>query len=511
MKSNGGSKKRWRILGLLVCFTMLFSLALGGCDKKNPSNEGNTEDPSITQPGNSDTTGGNSGDTTGGGEQQQPTPEVFTVSYRSGYTPERFKDVTNEITELGEGVHLVKNTMTKSNDHVSVVWTIEVDLAKANVVAGTKDNVAYGFNWQKTTPYKMAQAWEAANEGEQVYASINADFFGEYCVNAFVKDGVIVKNGHNDKGIYDYKMAGGKDSAGNALPDADVPASAPMLFGVKGTTAQVAPIMTVAGDPTTVDVKKQLVQAKLAYMMTNGTKKYDVKENVALSGEFITFQTATTSVSAANGVALKVDTSKGFLNMEVLEMNASIGRNDKFAAGDGYAWLLSTGSTSDCVSYLRTFKVGDKVSLSVKSPDGAWDSYETILGCRQALVINNEIASTVKLENTNGAQSRDIPRTAVGVKNGKVVLFAVESMYYYKKDKEGDTHGMNLPELAEFAYYYGCSDAANFDGGGSTQLVTRAAGATEAKTVIRSADYGTWGLNDTRVVMNGFLITSKKA
>ena len=83
-------------------------------------------------------------------------------------------------------------------------------------------------------------------------------------------------------------------------------------------------------------------------------------------------------------------------------------------------------------------------------------------------------------------------------------------MYYGGKDKEGDTHGMNLPELAEFAYYYGCTQAANFDGGGSTQLVVRGEKEETGRVVVRSSDTASTELTSTRPVMNGILVTSRK-
>ena len=488
------SKKRWRLLALIMCLTMALTLAFGACAPKKDEGDADPDTPPITQPDDSDKKDDNKE------EEKKPEPEVWELTYRSGYTPEKFSGVKGEVTDLAEGVHLVKNTMTKSNGDACVVWTIEVNLNYAGIAAGTKDNKSYGFNWVKATPYAMAQAWEADNEGEQVFASINADFFGSYTVNAFVKDSYIIKAGHNDKGTYDYKN-----------DDADVPASAPMLFGVKGTKAQIAPIIKVDGDPKDAAVKEQLIKAELYYKV-DGNKKCIVKQNAAPSDQHITLQTAETEPTvSASGVAVKVDTSKGFQNLKVLEKLDKITAGQTgLAVGDGYAWLVATGLVADGVTYLKSLKVGDSISLSVASAGGTWDGYETILGTRQALVIDNEVASTVTLENSNAAQSRDIPRTAIGIKSGRVVLFAVESLYYGKKALDGDTHGMNLPELAEFAYYYGCSAAANFDGGGSTQLAVRGKDDAEAKVLVRSSDTGSTALSSTRVVMNGFLITSKK-
>lgn len=488
-------KKRFSaLLSVLLGLIMAFSLILAGCDKKPAGDNGET-DPPITNPDENDP------NKPGDGEEE------FKVTYRTGYTPERFSDVTNEVTELADGVYLVKNTMTMTKGttkgKTSVVYTIEVDLEKANIVAGTKNNATTDFNWEKAVPYRMALAWEAATGG-QVYASINADFFGSKTVNAFVKDGIIIKDSHNDTGVpgnYNYTNL-----------SVDVPASAPMLFGVNGTKAQIAPIITVDGDPTTAEVKEQLVKAKLSYGILDGNKIYTVLENTTptelQTGE-IAFHTSTSDeVKPSKGYVVKVDTTKGITGLKVLEVQKITSRTP-LTAGEGYAYLYNNSSSGSTFTYLSKLKEGDTLSLSVASPDGKWNGYQTILGCRQALVIDNAIASTVTLENSNRAQDQEVPRTAVGIKNGKVVLMAVESMYYYAKDSEGDTHGMNLPELAEFAYYYGCSDAANFDGGGSTHLVVHPDGG-EAKVMVRSADYeATTDLFTTRVVMNSFLITSR--
>lgn len=461
---------------------------------------------------------GETGGETGGNKPPVGPPveeDNFEVTYRKGYTPERFSGVTSEVTELADGVYLVANTMTLTKgsmkDKTSVVYTVEVDLGKANVVAGTKDNATTDFDWGKTAPYRMAQSWESATGG-QVYASINADFFGSKSVNAFVKDGVIIKDSHNDTGVpgnYNYTNT-----------SVDVPASAPMLFGVNGETAQIAPIIDVEGDPTTAAVKEQLVKAKLSYGIMDGTKLYSVLQNTTTTElqsktDAIAFHTSTSDVVNPNkGYVVKVDTTKGITDLKVLEVE-KITKRTEVIAGEGYAYLYNNSSSGNPYVYLGKLQAGDTISLSVVSPDGKWNGYETILGCRQALVIGDEIASTITLENTNGAQTQDIPRTAVGIKDGRVVLFAVESLYYYASrydytaNPEEDFHGMNLPELAEFAYYYGCSAAANFDGGGSTQLVVRGEGETEARTIVRAAEYFTRGLYDTRVVVNAFLITSR--
>ena len=164
------------------------------------------------------------------------------------------------------------------------------------------------------------------------------------------------------------------------------------------------------------------------------------------------------------------------------------------------------------------------MTVQVTSDDGTWNGYETILGCRQALVMDGEMAytyqngekiCTVTLENSNGAQSENVPRTAVGLKeDGMLVVFAVESLRYGNSHvigdiKEDDSYGLNLPQLADFMIYYGIETGANFDGGGSTQLIARQGTDADPKVIIRSSDTGSYTLAASRKVMNTLMVTTK--
>lgn len=66
-----------------------------------------------------------------------------------------------------------------------------------------------------------------------------------------------------------------------------------------------------------------------------------------------------------------------------------------------------------------------------------------------------------------------VARTAIGVSaDGKTLIVAVV------EGKSGMSIGMNLPELADYMKELGCANAVNFDGGGSSTMVARAAGTT---------------------------------
>ena len=203
-----------------------------------------------------------------------------------------------------------------------------------------------------------------------------------------------------------------------------------------------------------------------------------------------------------------VDVTKGSKEVVVEEINIASSKTTLDKLPDGKAYFYASSTNDEACSFINRISVGTKLSLSVKSPDGLWDGYDTILGCRQALVIDGEIASTVSLENTNGAQSGDVPRSSVGINiSGKVCIYAVESMYYGGKSSSDDPHGCNLPFLAEFMYYNNIVNGANFDGGGSTQLICKVDGVDTV--FVRSSDTGSSELTSTRLVMNVIMVTQK--
>lgn len=489
-------------LCLTFCFGAFFSACQGGRDSVSDSVS------------SSDTASGTSSD---GAE------ESFEVVYNTDYAPVYFEggSVTNTVTTLGEGVHMVANYVTLNNGNVAIVYAVEVDLSKADIRAGSYRNQR--ANWYPTTatPYSMMTAFEEES-GKTVLATVNADFFGATCVNAFVKDGCILKDGHTITTTADYT-----DTFLYTDPKADVPASAPMLFGIDGEgEAQIAPIIQYEGDVTSAEVKRTLVTSKLTYKLIAGGDEYTVYENDTSQDveNAVIFQTSATQWRRypAGSVVYRVDISDDYTDMQILEKTV-LEESERYraTAEEGYVVVDPSFAGGGGIAGLE---VGDTITVAVTSADGTWDGYETILGCRQALVMDGEMAytyqggqkiCTVTLENLNGAQSENVPRTAVGLKaDGTVVVFAVESLRYGSSDVVGEvpadaSYGLNLPQLADFMIYYGIETGANFDGGGSTQLIAREGADAEPEVVIRSSDTGSYTLASSRPVMNTLMVTTK--
>ena len=425
-----------------------------------------------------------------------PVKQGVTHDKLPDYTPTTFSSSTISMTELeiAKGVVTKTYTFTKNNGKKSEVVVTEVDLTIANIAAGTKDNSLSSL--AKATPYNQLLAYEQANPNHRVVAAINADFFGgTSSVNAFVKDSVIIKDSHNDNGIYDYTNL-----------SADLPASMPMLFGISGTTAQIAPIIQNAS-------VEETIKSKLYYELTitKENTSSSINENIIFNneeGSNTSYNIITSSTSY--GTALpgskvitieKHKTSSTRVHGKVTNITEILG-NSLYAANDNYFYVVVPESISN------PFEIDDIISYNVTSKDETWKYFDTILGCRQALIIDGNIASTVSKENSNGAQTSNIPRTAIGIMpDGKVALFSVESLRYGKKSSsENDPYGLSLPELADFMRYYGVYSGANFDGGGSTQLITLNPTTNQLEVKVRSSDYGTSDLNSSRAVINTLLV-----
>ena len=420
------------------------------------------------------------------------------------YTPTTFKvdTVVSTKTEVGDGVNQYKVEYSLNNGKKAMVIATEVDLTKASIVAGSPINQTTFSKYD--TIIAQAEAYEKYNYGVKVLAGVNADFFGNYkAVNAFVKDSVIVKSGHNDNGGYDYTNL-----------SHDLPASMPMLFGVSGTTAQVAPIVKNSSVKETVKSqlfyevelrRKNITETLGSDVVLNSTKAETNKINIVCDYYM-------DGIAPVNSTVLKLERhdSNGTRIHGVVTEVIDVAEKTFFTQTPSEYFVIIPNSMLK-----TTVEVGDAISYYVNSKDNTWKYYDTILGCRQALVLDGKVASTVKLENSNGAQTTNIPRTSVGVKtDGTVVIFSVEALRYNKKlpVTNDDPYGLNLPELADFMRYYGIYNGANFDGGGSTQLITREGfnGSGDFKVVVRSSDFGTYNLNDTRSVINTLLVTTKK-
>ena len=426
-------------------------------------------------------------------------PTVKQMGTLPSYSPTTFKVSTYQTTtkSLGDGVDLVQATFQLNNNSQVSPYCVVVDLKKANIVAGSYNNSTDPASYNtKSTPYAQAVAWENANPGKKVIAATNADYFGSEPVNAFVKDGVILKAAHNSDA-------------------SDVPVSDPKLFGVSSAGAKIDS-MTHFQDYST-NQNSSLKDSGLVLLKSDGTQQgiYGYRQ------DFLTSDTAI-------GVMTIKDVQKPIkANAKVYKFKKI--QKDQCKDGEIRACLVEQVTntslvkiTNDDYGYIsfgvkfsgNKLVVGDYFSIvngTVLSDDGIWNYYDTILGARHSLIEEGTIPSTVAKETSNGASYR-VPRSAVGVMpDGKVVIVSVEDLHYNSNNGVSTCTGMTLSQLADFMRYFGCYDAANFDGGGSSQLLTKSGlnGAGNYVVTTRSSDTASTTAYNTRPVINTIIVTTK--
>jgi exopolysaccharide biosynthesis protein len=137
--------------------------------------------------------------------------------------------------------------------------------------------------------------------------------------------------------------------------------------------------------------------------------------------------------------------------------------------------------------------------ISVKKWDGTTD-WETTLTA-QDILLNGPLLTLnhidEKLDTTDFNRLRH-PRTCLGIKqNGRVILLTVDG-------RNENAAGMSLFELTKLMRWLGCSNALNFDGGGSTTLWVN--GMPDHGVINYPADNKKWDHEGQRKVANVILV-----
>lgn len=140
--------------------------------------------------------------------------------------------------------------------------------------------------------------------------------------------------------------------------------------------------------------------------------------------------------------------------------------------------------------------------LAIKKWDGSED-WETKLTAQNVLLngpllrYNNQ---NEVLDTTSFTRLRH-PRTCLGIKpNGRVILLTVDG-------RNENSAGMSLMELTSLMKWLGCTDAINFDGGGSTTLWVD--GMPDYGVVNYPSDNKKWDHEGQRKVANVVLVKKK--
>lgn len=296
--------------------------------------------------------------------------------------------------------------------------------------------------WTKQTVRKLAENFEYYNPGWQVVAAINGDFFDINGNQAlpYSMNGIGVSNGEVYKPYGSATNVGFKnDGSSNPL--------------VGGHGCETGPLMLQVLDEFDNVVKEYPVNKTNEAVSNNEIGVWFSYYKIDSDGRSeVTISTPSTNTyySHAPIRCLPMNKTTIYGKSKLIETNESI--NLKIGQ-----FAVET-TNEEIVNYINN----DYVIRLQQEVVGKFEDCDNITGAGAHLLYDGEPVD-------NGARQDRHPRTVVGVKeDGSVVFMTVDGRQF-----EDDMYGMNYDELAAALLNYGCVEAYNLDGGGSTTFITR--------------------------------------
>ncbi len=125
-------------------------------------------------------------------------------------------------------------------------------------------------------------------------------------------------------------------------------------------------------------------------------------------------------------------------------------------------YILTSAEASGYISVLRSYQVGDRVTLTASCSDPVLSAAQWAGGVGDVMVRNGSLTDSGKWTYTKTGRA---PRTALGVKaDGTLLVYAVDGR------QSGYSMGLSQVDLAQEMQAQGCQWAVNLDGGGSTAI-----------------------------------------
>lgn len=116
-------------------------------------------------------------------------------------------------------------------------------------------------------------------------------------------------------------------------------------------------------------------------------------------------------------------------------------------------------------------------------------SWDNVLLSGPLLLLDGDFAT---LDNSKFSENKH-PRTAVALRGNTLILITIDG-------RNALSHGVSLPELSKFLRWYGCKEAMNLDGGGSTTMYVK--GQTDDGVVNYPSDNKKFDHKGQRAVAN---------
>lgn len=297
--------------------------------------------------------------------------------------------------------------------------------------------------WTKQTVKNLAKNFELHNPGWKVIAGVNGDFFdisGKMAL-PYQGNGIHVSNGEV------YRPTGASSNVGFKNDGS----SSPLVGGKPCTTGKLTLAIYDDNDEIIKEfeidkINKTPLESEIAVWFTYNIIDKDGKRTEV-----------PITISDKNCYIVKSPIRCLPINETTVYGKGEVNKNTDTTILEFGQFAIET-TNQEVASYLK-----DTTTIRVQQNlTGDFSECDNVTGAGAQLLLNGEAVEE------GGGLDRH-PRTCVGVKSdGSIVLFTVDGRQF-----ESNMYGMSYAELSAALLNYGCVEAYNLDGGGSTTMIIR--------------------------------------
>ena len=292
--------------------------------------------------------------------------------------------------------------------------------------------------WTLTTVKGLINNYESSNPGWKVVAAINGDFFD---INAkgnlpYQTTSSLVSNGEFYKTTASYMIGFRNDGSKNPLVGfKDIKKTDKMILAIYDSNNNIIKEFDID------NINKQPSDSETSVFFANYNSEKQIVPIRADSENLYVVEKA--ELALPN-------------NSDDFYGKGTISTKENVELGIG-AFAIATNN-KEVLKYLN---IGVKIRCQYEYV-GDYSNINDICGCRPAFLINGEYEE-------GGTIKDRAPRTAIGVKaDGTIVMMVIDG-----RQSKNNMYGADSREMASIMKYYGCVDAYNLDGGGSSTMVIR--------------------------------------
>ncbi len=375
-----------------------------------------------------------------GGGTYKVTSRTNNDSLAYGMTYTRDIALSQSLNEIGG----------KQNFDPQVVNLVEMPVGtNAKVVNWTYSSAN---NWTKQTIKVLAKDFEENNPGWVVLAGINGDFFDINGKEAlpYQTNGTAVVNGNVLRAVSGKQVGFTNDGSANSL------------IGSESLTYTDYHLLGI------YDQYDNLIKE----IKVDKLNEAPVDDEVSVYFSYNAFKTEGEGADAVKVRYIEYNTVPG-KNSYLVDLPERSYANDKnHMYGKGVISAVNTEqklSIGDFAVVTENDEATDFLREGVKirvqqNVTGAYEKCENISGAGATLANNGEAVFE-----TDGMSHYRHPRTVIGQQeDGTLVFLTVDG-----RQQTSGMYGMTYEELSAMMLYYGCTEAYNLDGGGSTTLIVR--------------------------------------